>query len=200
VPTLLDAVADVPPVDALSKYSKLGVDMVVFSGGKALRGPNNTGLLLCRKDLIEAAKKNANPVCGSIGRSLKVGKEDMIALLAAVERYVRADHAAEWREWERRIGAIESTLRDIPTLKSERIVPPIANHVPHVLLFWDESVVKITRPEVTKQLAAGNPSIALGRVHGTGDAGLLVSVFMLKPEEVEIVANRLHEVMTRAAQ
>jgi L-seryl-tRNA(Ser) seleniumtransferase len=200
VPTLLDAAADVPPVEALSKYNKMGFDMVAFSGGKALRGPNNTGLLLGRKDLIEAAKKNTNPVCGSIGRSMKVGKEDMIALLAAVERYVRTDHAAEWREWERRLGVIESTLRDVPTLRTERIVPPIANHVPHVLLFWDESVVKITRAEVTKQLAAGNPSIVLGRVHGTGDAGLLVSVFMLQPDEVQIVADRLRDVLIRAAR
>jgi L-seryl-tRNA(Ser) seleniumtransferase len=198
VPTLLDAAADVPPVEALSRYNKMGFDMVAFSGGKALRGPNNTGLLLGRKELIEAAKKNTNPVCGSIGRALKVGKEDMIALLAAVERYVRIDHTAEWREWEQRLGVIESTLRDVPTLRTERIIPPIANHVPHLLLFWDESVVQITRAEVTRQLAAGDPSIALGRVHGTGDAGLLVSVFMLKPEEVEVVASRLRDALRAA--
>lgn len=198
IPTLLDAAADVPPLDALSRYTKMGFDMVAFSGGKALRGPNNTGLLLGRNDLIEAAKRNTNPVCGCIGRSLKVGKEDMIALLAAVERYVRADHAAESREWERRLGVLESALRDVPTLKTERVVPPIANHVPHVLLFWDESIVKITREDLTKQLAAGDPSIALGRVRGTGDAGLLVSVFMLKPGEVETVAGRLRELLGQA--
>ncbi len=200
VPTLLDAAADVPPVEALSKYTKLGFDMVAFSGGKALMGPNNTGLLLGRKDLIEAARKNTSPVCGCIGRGLKVGKEDMIALLAAVERYVRTDHAAEWREWERRIGVIESALRDVPTLKTERVVPPIANHVPHLLSFWDESVVKITREQVTKQLAAGDPSIALGRVGGTGDRGLLVSAFMLQPDEVEVVAARLGGVLKQAAR
>jgi len=200
VPTLLDAAADVPPVEALSKYNTMGFDMVAFSGGKALRGPNNTGLLLGRKDLIEAAKKNTNPNCGSIGRSMKVGKEGMIALLAAVERYVRTDHAAEWREWERRLGAIESALRDVPTLKTQRLVPAIANHVPHVLLFWDESVVRITREQVTKQLVGGDPSIALGRVHGTGDAGLLVSVFMLKPDEVETVAARLRDVLEQAVR
>jgi L-seryl-tRNA(Ser) seleniumtransferase len=198
VPTLLDAAADVPPVEALSSYHKLGFDMVAFSGGKALMGPNDTGLLLGRKGLIESAKKNTNPVCGCIGRALKVSKEDMIALLAAVERYVHTDHAAEWREWERRLAVIESALRDVPTLKSERIVPPIANHVPHALLFWDESVVKITREEITKQLAAGDPPIALGRVRGTGDAGLLVSVFMLQPGEVEIVATRIKEMLSKA--
>src|SRR5262249_32627128 len=131
VPTLLDAAADVPPVGRLSEYNKMGFDLVAFSGGKALMGPNDTGLLLGRKDLIEAAKLNTNPHCGVIGRMMKVGKEDMIALLAAVERYVRIDHQAEWREWERRLGVIEKALKDIPTLQCERIVPPIANHVPH---------------------------------------------------------------------
>ncbi|HKB35377.1 MAG TPA: aminotransferase class V-fold PLP-dependent enzyme, partial [Gemmataceae bacterium] len=88
VPALLDAAADVPPVERLSEYTKQGFDLVAFSGGKALRGPNDTGLLLGRKDLIEAAKLNANPHCGTIGRMMKVGKEDMVALLAAVERFV----------------------------------------------------------------------------------------------------------------
>src|SRR5262249_54716135 len=107
VPTLLDAAADTPPRDALWKYNQLGFDMVVFSGGKGLRGPQNTGLLLGRKDLIEAAKLNTSPRCGNIGRGMKVSKEDMVALWAAVERYVLLDHDGQWREWERRIGVIE---------------------------------------------------------------------------------------------
>src|SRR5262249_57388609 len=101
VPTLLDAAADVPPVECLSAFNRMGFDLVAFSGGKALRGPNDTGLLLGRKGLIEQAKLNANPHCGTIGRMMKVSKEDMVALLAAVERYVRLDHKAEWRAWER---------------------------------------------------------------------------------------------------
>jgi L-seryl-tRNA(Ser) seleniumtransferase len=199
IPTLLDAAADVPPVEALSKYCKMGFDLVAFSGGKALRGPNNTGLLLGRKDLIEAAKANTNPVCGCIGRGLKVSKEDMIALLAAVERYVHTDHAAECREWERRIDVIEQTVRAIDTVTAERVVPPIANHVPHVLLFWDEARVRITREQVTKHLAQGDPPIVLGRVGGTGDRGLLVSVFVLQPDEVEVVATRIRDVLRAAA-
>src|SRR5262245_31884689 len=86
VPTLLDAAADVPPVERLAEYCHMGFDLVAFSGGKALRGPNNTGVLLGRKDLIEGAKRNSSPHCGTIGRMMKVSKEDMIALLAAVER------------------------------------------------------------------------------------------------------------------
>jgi L-seryl-tRNA(Ser) seleniumtransferase len=198
VPTLLDAAADVPPVERLSEYSRMGFDLVAFSGGKALRGPNNTGLLFGRKDLIEAAKLNTNPHCGTIGRMMKVSKEDMIALLAAVQRYVRIDHQAEWREWEDRLGVIEQTLKDIPTLQCERIVPPIANHVPHLLLSWDEARIKITREQVTKALSDGNPSIQIGRVSGTGDKGILISVFMFEKGEDRIVASRLQAILRRA--
>jgi D-glucosaminate-6-phosphate ammonia-lyase len=199
VPTLLDAAADVPPLQHLSAYNQIGFDMVAFSGGKALRGPNDTGLLLGRQDLIEAAKRNTNPHCGTIGRMMKVSKEDMIALLAAVERYVRLDHQAEWKEWERRLVVIEEALKDIPTMHSERIVPPIANHVPHLVLYWDESRLKLTRQELSKALADGEPPIQLGRVHGTGDQGVLISVFMLQEGEDRVVAERLHAILRKAA-
>jgi L-seryl-tRNA(Ser) seleniumtransferase len=199
VPTLLDAAADVPPVERLSEYNKMGFDLVAFSGGKALRGPNNTGLLLGHKDLIEAAKLNANPHCGTIGRMMKVGKEDMIAQLAAVERFVRLDHKAEEREWQRRIGVIEKALGDIPSLQFEHIVPEIANHVPHLQITWDEKRVRVTREKVTKELADGDPSIVIGRVHGTGDKGILISVFVLQDGEERIVADRLHAILKEAA-
>ena len=197
VPCLLDAAADVPPVERLSEFNRAGFDLVAFSGGKALRGPNNTGLLLGRKDLIEAAKLNANPHCGTIGRMMKVGKEDMVALLAAVERYVRLDHKAEWREWERRIAVIEEALKDVPTLECERIVPPIANHVPHLQLSWDEKRVGMTRQRLTKDLADGDPPILIGRVHGTGDKGILISVFVLQEGEERIVAERLRALLKK---
>lgn len=200
VPTLLDAAADTPPVERLSEYNRMGFDLVAFSGGKAIRGPNDTGLLLGKKDLITAAKLNTNPHCGTIGRMMKVSKEDMIALLAAVERFVRTDHQAEQREWERRIGVIEKTLKDIPTLQAERIVPAIANHVPHVQLTWDERQLKLTPAQVTKELAAGEPPIVIGRVGGTGNKGVLISVFMLQPGEERIVAERLHDILKKAAE
>jgi D-glucosaminate-6-phosphate ammonia-lyase len=197
LPTLLDAAADVPPVGRLTEYCKMGFDLVAFSGGKALRGPNDTGLLLGRKDLIEAAKLNTNPYCGVIGRMMKVSKEDMVALLAAVERYLKIDHKTEWHEWERRLGVIEKAVSGIPTLECERLVPPIANCVPHLLLTWDERRVKLTREQLTKELAAGDPPIAIGRVRGTGDKGVLISVFMLQEGEERIVADRLREVLTK---
>lgn len=122
-------------------------------------------------------------------------------LLSSSRRFLHDDHTAlPLREYERRIGVIESVLQDIHNLKTERIVPPIANHVPHILVFWDETRVKITREQVTARLAHGDPSISLGRVRGTGDQGLLVSVFMLKLGEVEIVAGRLNVVLKQAVR
>jgi L-seryl-tRNA(Ser) seleniumtransferase len=100
VPAFIDAAAEVPPVERLTEYNRMGFELVAFSGGKGLRGPNDTGLLLGRKDLIEAAKKNTNPHAPTIGRMMKVSKEDMIAQLAAVDRFVHLDHKAEWRELE----------------------------------------------------------------------------------------------------
>ncbi len=198
--TLLDAAADTPPLDALWKYNKLGYDLVVFSGGKGLRGPQNAGLLLGRKDLIEAAKLNTAPRCGNIGRGLKVSKEDMVAMWAAVERYVHLDHAAQLREWERRIGVIEEVLRDIPSVKTNRIVPPIANHVPHLLILWDERRLGITPAEMKKRLAEGDPPIATARVHGTGEEGFLISVFTLQEGEDRVVGERLRGILRQAAK
>jgi L-seryl-tRNA(Ser) seleniumtransferase len=195
VPTLLDAAADTPPVEHLSAYNRMGFDLVAFSGGKAMRGPNDTGLLLGPKDLIEAAKKNTNPHCGTIGRMMKVGKEDMIALWAAVERYVHLDHLAEWRTYDRMLGVIEQALADIPTLSCERVVPPIANHVPHLIVAWDEKRLSLTREQLTHDLAAGDPSIQLGRVSGTGDKGVLLSVLTLQDGEEAIVAQRLRTIL-----
>jgi L-seryl-tRNA(Ser) seleniumtransferase len=199
VPTLLDAAADTPPVGRLSEYTKMGFDLVAFSGGKAIRGPNDTGLLLGRKELIAAAKLNANPHEATFGRMMKVGKEDMIALLAAVERFLRADHEAEWREFERRLDVIEKAVKDIPTVLCERIVPAIANHVPHTVIDWDTRRLKISPEQVTRSLAAGDPPIRIGRVPGTGSKGILISVLMLQDGEDRIVADRLAAILKKAA-
>jgi L-seryl-tRNA(Ser) seleniumtransferase len=131
---------------------------------------------------------------------MKVSKEDMIALLAAVERYVLLDHKAEWREWDRRLSVIENALKDILTLHTERVVPPLAHHVPHLLLTWNESRLKVTREGLTQALARGEPPIQLGGVHGTGEHGVLVSVFMLGEGEDEVVAKRLHAILKHACQ
>jgi L-seryl-tRNA(Ser) seleniumtransferase len=198
--TLNDAAADVPPHTRLAEYARQGFDLIAVSGGKAMRAPNDTGLLLGRTDLIDAARRNASPNCGTIGRMMKVSKEDMAALVAAVERFVSLDPDAERREFERRISAIERAVRAVPTIECERITPLISNPVPHLQIAWDEKRVKITRGEVTKQLAGGKPPIRIGRVTHTGDKGILISVLCLQAGEEEIVARRLAEILARAAK
>jgi len=123
----------------------------------------------------------------------------MIALLAAVERFVRLDHKAEWREYDRRIGIIEAAIKDIPALQCERIVPPIANHVPHLLITWDEKRIKLTRQRLTRALFEADPPIQIGRVSGTGDRGVLISVLTLQTGEERIVADRLRAIFRKAA-
>ena len=198
--TLLDAAADAPPVERLWQYSRMGYDLVVFSGGKALRGPQDAGLLLGRKDLIEAAKKNTAPHCNNIGRGMKVSKEDMVAMWAAVERFVKLDHAAEHREWERRIEVIAEAVAGVDSVRTTTITPPVANHVPHLLVDWDQGRVPVTPAAVKQRLAAGDPPILTARVHGTGSSGFLVSVFMLQPGEERVVAKRLTEILKRASR
>ena len=191
IPTLLDASADIPPTERLSEYHQMGFDLVAISGGKAIRGPNDAGLLLGRRDLIDVARRNASPFAPTIGRMMKVSREDLIAMLAAVERFVRLDHRAEWLEMERRIGVIEERLRPFPAIQCERIVPPISNHQPHLIIDWQESALAISPAEVTAQLAAGDPPILLGRVSHTGSKGILIAVHTLQPGEEQAVAERL---------
>jgi L-seryl-tRNA(Ser) seleniumtransferase len=199
IPTLLDAAADVPPVERLSEYVRMGFDLVAFSGGKAMRGPNDTGLLVGRREFIDAAKLNTNPNCPSIGRGLKVSKEDMIAAMVAVERFVRLDHRAEVREWERRIGVIETAVRGIPTVQCERITPTTANCVPHLIISWDEKRVAITRTAFTRALVEGDQPIQIGRVPGTGERGICISVFTLQEGEERLVAERVEAILRKAA-
>lgn len=200
VPTLNDAAADVPPASRIVDYARQGFDLIALSGGKAIRGPNDNGMLLGRRDLIDAAKRNANPHCGTIGRMMKVSKEDMAALVAAVERFVKLDPDAERKEFERRIGVIERAVKPVASVECERITPAISNPVPHLQITWDEKRVAITRKEVTRQLAAGTPPIRIGRVTHTGDKGILISVLCLQAGEEEIVAQRLAEILVKAAK
>lgn len=119
----------------------------------------------------------------------------MVAMCAAVERFLKLDHDAEWREWERRIAVISAAIKDIPSVTTKSIVPPIANRVPHLLILWDEDELKVTREQLKQRLADGDPPIATARVHGTGDEGFLISVFMLQPGEDSTVGRRLRQIL-----
>jgi uncharacterized pyridoxal phosphate-dependent enzyme len=191
VPTLNDAAADVPPVDNLWKYTKMGFDLVAFSGGKGLRGPQSAGLLLGRTDLIAAARLNAPPNGNTVGRGMKVNKEEMLGMLAALELYLATDHAAEQREFEARAEAIRSGVAAIPGIHAEIFVPEVANHVPHVRISWDAAARGMTPTDAVNRLRAGEPSIG---TRSEGDS-VVIGVWVMRPGEAKIVARRLRDVL-----
>ena len=193
IPTFNDAAADLPPAGNLTKYLKLGFDLVTFSGGKGLRGPQSAGLLLGRRDLIAAARLNGPPNGDAIGRPMKVNKEEMVGLLVALELYLKRDHQKAWDEWERNIRVVADALQPIKGVTTERFIPPIANEVPHLRIRWDQKLVKLSTGEVARRLREGRPSIELTPDDGKQEA-LVVSSWTLQPGEAEIVARRLREI------
>ncbi len=204
VPCHLDAAADMPPVENLWKYTEMGFDLVCFSGGKGIRGPQNAGLLLGRKKLIDLAVQNDNPNSDAVGRGMKVAKEQIVGMVAAVDWLLSRDEAADQAEYRRRADVIAAAVKNVPTMKSEIFVPEIANHVPHLILAYDPAVVGISPTEVQKKLQAEKPRIELNPATGsTGRLGthsnentIVVGTWMLQPGEAEIVGRRLREVLT----
>jgi L-seryl-tRNA(Ser) seleniumtransferase len=190
VPTLNDCAADVPPVENFWKYTKMGFDLVTFSGGKGIRGPQSAGLLLGRKDLIAAARLNGPPNA-AIGRGMKVNKEEMLGMLVAVERFLKQDQDEVRREYDRRAATIVKRVEALPGLKVETFVPEIANHVPHIRISWPAGEKTMPPAAVVKALRDGEPSIA---IRAEGDA-LIIGVWMMRPGEEAIVARRLRQVL-----
>jgi D-glucosaminate-6-phosphate ammonia-lyase len=196
IPNFNDAAADALPVENLWKWSKMGFDLVTFSGGKGIRGPQSAGLLLGRADLIEAARANSSPNGDAIGRGLKVNKEELLSMMVAVESYVKADHAAEFKEWEKRCKLVQDSVSSIPSIQMSVDVPEIANRTPHLHLKWDQSKVKITYRQVAEQLRNGDPAI---EVTPGGRDELVMNFWMLQPGEAQIVAKRVREILKAAA-
>ena len=207
VPCFNDAAADVPPISNLWNYTKMGFDLVTFSGGKGMRGPQNAGLLLGRKDLIDAATENNSPRSEAIGRGMKVAKEQIVGMVAAVDWFLSQSDEEMQTEFQRRADRIADHLKDIPTLKSHCVVLPVANHVPHLVLQYDMQRLKISAKDVAEQLRQGSPSIELNPATGSPNArglapdenSIVVGVWMLQPGEDLIVAKRLHAVLSHAA-
>lgn len=197
IPSFNDAAADVPPPENLSKYTKMGFDLVTFSGGKGICGPQSAGLLLGRKDLIEAARLNTSPYSDSIARGMKVNKEEMVGMLVALEMYLKRDHAAEAREWDRRVDIIAREAKKVKSVTTDVRLPAIANHTPHLRILWDQTVVKITPPEVMKLLREGRPSIEACPM--TNKEALVFTVWMMQKGDAEVVARRVREILSRAA-
>jgi len=117
----------------------MGFDLVAFSGGKALRGPQSTGLLLGRKDLVQAAFLNNSPNSDSIGRGCKIGKEEIIGLLVAVDAYFKRDHDADWKRWQTIVADWETALRRVSGITVKRIGPENGGNVPYLTVDWDQA-------------------------------------------------------------
>jgi uncharacterized pyridoxal phosphate-dependent enzyme len=193
VPTLVDAAAELPPPENLSAYTKQGVDLVAFSGGKGLRGPQNAGLLVGRKDLVNIAATFQSPYSG-VGRDLKIAKETMIGMVAAVERYVNVDHAAEWKEWARQIDYMRDILGKVSGVETGYVPKEITNHVPRLWVKWDEKAFNFSREDCFKALQEGEPSIVPLRT----PMGVTIVPWMMAPGQEKLVAQRLREVLEHA--
>jgi len=199
VPCHIDAAADVPPISNLWKYTGMGFDLVCFSGGKGIRGPQNAGLLLGKKKLIDLAADNDSPNSDAVGRGMKVAKEQIVGMVAAVDWILEQNDEADMAEYMRRCETISAMVKEIPTMQIEVYVPEIANHVPHLILRYDPKVVGITPLEVKERLHQGRPQIELnpatgymGRLGTHSDANtIVVGTWMMLPGEAEIVGRAI---------
>ena len=191
IPTFIDCAADVPPVDNLFKFTRIGFDMVAFSGGKGLRGPQSAGLLLGKKEYIEAARLHTPPRGETIGRGMKVNKEEVLGMLAALELYLSKDHQAEWKMWEDQIDLISESAKSVSGVETTIHVPPHANHVPSLKIRWDQSKVNISPDNVRKILREGSPSIeTVGNKNEIG-----ITTWMMVPGQEKIVAKKIKKIL-----
>jgi uncharacterized pyridoxal phosphate-dependent enzyme len=194
IPTFIDCAADVPPVENLFRFTKMGFDLVAFSGGKGLRGPQSSGLLLGKRKYIEAARLHTPPRGETIGRGMKVNKEEVLGMLAALEIYLNKDHKNEWKMWESQIQLISDAANSVDGVNSEIHVPKHANHVPSLRIKWNQKLVKITPNEMRRQLREGHPSIQT-----VGNDNILgITTWMMVPGQERIVAKRVKEILINA--
>ena len=191
VPTFNDAAADTPPVSHLTDYNNMGYDLVAFSGGKGLRGPQCSGLLLGRKDLVRAARFNSAPFAPTIGRGMKVGKEEIVGMWKALEIYLNNNQEKLTQEWWDRLHYVSKQVRSINGVYTADFVPPIANHVPTMRIEWDAQKVALTTAQALDYLKSGDPAVMMGG--GPGDNSISMTSFMLKPGEERLIAQRMKE-------
>jgi L-seryl-tRNA(Ser) seleniumtransferase len=205
VPVLVDAAPEILTVPNV--HLQRGATLVAYSGGKVIRGPQSAGLLLGRKDLVQAAWIHSAPHHG-YARSMKIGREEIVGMVVAVENYVKRDHDAEWKEWVGRCDHIATRLTKIPGVVANVRRDPggRGNRSPRVTIAWDSKKLNITGAEVTDILDTTEPRIVLGGGGGGGrpgqpqeagtDTSISMSVFMMGAGDEKIVANRLYEILS----
>jgi len=193
IPAFIDAAADTPPVSRLWDYANMGYDLIAFSGGKAMRGPQCAGLLIGKKDLVAYALLNNSPHEDTLGRSQKVGKEEIVGMVKALESYLKEDHDALNKEWQRRLDFVSSQVTKIAGVTTSFPALQIANHVPHMHIKWDPARVTLTPRDATAVLRGGKPSIVLSS--GEHGEALSMNSFMLQAGEEKIIAQELAKVL-----
>jgi L-seryl-tRNA(Ser) seleniumtransferase len=212
VPLLLDDAAGIPPIGNLKLYAKMGIDLYCFSGGKGLAGPQCSGLLLGRKDLIEAALANTSPWEGAVCRAMKVGKEEVMGALAAVEAWTRMDLAALNRLWEQRVKRIAAMVETVTGVTTEIKIPEGGNRYPTLTVNWDEKAWNFSVTDCDRHLRDGEPRIevltasnpslvpaVVGRDSKTPRENSLQIISMtMQPGEELIVGRRLREILNSA--
>jgi L-seryl-tRNA(Ser) seleniumtransferase len=192
LPCFNDAAADTPPISHLWDYTNMGYDLVSFSGGKAIRGPQCAGLLIGRQDLIHYALLNNSPYEDTLGRGQKVGKEEIIGMIKALELHLKDDYDALDKEWQNRLELVSREITKVPGVTTKFFTPAIANHVPHMQIIWDARI-SLTPQQVSQLLRNSKPSIVMSA--GEEKPGLAMNSFMLQPGEDQIVAEHLSRIL-----
>jgi len=199
IPCLNDVASDIPPIENFWKYTGMGFDLVAISGGKGIRGPQNAGLLLGKKQLVEFAAANNNPGDG-VGRGMKVAKEQIVGMVAAVDWILEQTDDALAKEFTRREDLIWRMVKDIPTIKASTFTPPVAEHAPVLMLTYDTAALGVTPAEVqARLLELDHPiELATNRLVPKGDRenSIGVSAWMLLPGEEVIVGRELRKALT----
>jgi L-seryl-tRNA(Ser) seleniumtransferase len=204
VPIFVDAAAEILTIPNV--HLQRGATLVGYSGGKFIRGPQSAGLMLGRKDLVQAAWVHSAPHHG-YARAMKVGREEMIGMLAAVESWVRRDHAAEWASWVKRcehIAARVSTLKGVSAIVTREPHASLSNRSPRLTIRWTAADLGITGQSVAELLDKGEPRIALAGAGGgggpaqelPGDTGIAITSAMMSPGDETIVADRVLAVLS----
>jgi uncharacterized pyridoxal phosphate-dependent enzyme len=182
VPLLLDDAAGIPPADNARLYARMGIDLYCFSGGKGLRGPQCSGLLLGRKDLIEAALLNSSPREGAICRPMKVGKEEVIGCLTALETWLKIDEKKLYAEWNARIDRIRKLVDTVPGVTTSTYVPEDGNRYPTLTVKWDQQAWGFSISDCARELRGGDPII---EVLGADNPSLVTAVREGNPNSKE---------------
>ncbi len=215
VPMLLDDAAGIPPADNAKLYARMGIDLYCFSGGKGLCGPQCSGLLLGRKDLIEAALLNCSPREGAVCRPMKVGKEEIIGCLTALETWLKIDEKKLYAEWNGRLDRIRKLVETVPGVTTETFTPEDGNRYPTLKVSWDQQGWSYSIKDCVEQLRAGSPVI---EVLGADNPSLVKAVregnpnhkepkgpdhielvsMTIKPGEEVIVGQRLRTILGAA--